>query len=151
MLEYAWPGNMRELENEIERLVVLAGDDQVIGEELLSPRIRRRSADATSERRRRRGSSLPAAVEALERKMIYEALRTTTGTRPEPRRSSRISPPQPDPQGEQVQAGQPSTRCVNAEVTNNLQNDSRERDAPRVYCSGGMKMMVTWRITRWGW
>ena len=39
MFNYSWPGNVRELENEIERLVVLAGEDRVIMPELLSTRI----------------------------------------------------------------------------------------------------------------
>ena len=50
MLEYAWPGNIRELENEIERLVVLAGDDKLIGEELLSSRIRTETPTRTAYR-----------------------------------------------------------------------------------------------------
>src|SRR5262249_8361081 len=41
LMEYPWPGNIRELENEIERLAVLAGDDKMIAEELLSPRIQK--------------------------------------------------------------------------------------------------------------
>ena len=32
MLAYNWPGNVRELENEIERLVVLAGEEKIIEE-----------------------------------------------------------------------------------------------------------------------
>ena len=39
MLDYAWPGNVRQLENEVERLVVLAGDDKNITPDLLSPQI----------------------------------------------------------------------------------------------------------------
>jgi two-component system, NtrC family, response regulator HupR/HoxA len=39
MLDYPWPGNVRELENEVERLVVLAGDDKTIGPEILSARL----------------------------------------------------------------------------------------------------------------
>ncbi|MBP9681651.1 MAG: sigma 54-interacting transcriptional regulator [Bacteriovorax sp.] len=39
MLDYPWPGNVRELENEVERLVVLSGDEKVIGPENLSPMI----------------------------------------------------------------------------------------------------------------
>ena len=38
--DYPWPGNVRELENEIERLIVLSGDDDKIPPELLSARIR---------------------------------------------------------------------------------------------------------------
>jgi transcriptional regulator with PAS, ATPase and Fis domain len=71
MLEYAWPGNIRELENEIERLVVLAGDDKLIGEELLSTRIRSETREEGGPR------SLPAAVDALERSLIYEVLKRT--------------------------------------------------------------------------
>jgi transcriptional regulator with PAS, ATPase and Fis domain len=74
MLEYGWPGNIRELENEIERLVVLAGDEKVIAEGLLSGRIKQHAV-------REDGAppsgpaSLPAAVDTLERNMIYEVLK----------------------------------------------------------------------------
>jgi transcriptional regulator with PAS, ATPase and Fis domain len=79
LLEYPWPGNVRELENEIERLVVLAGDAPTISEALLSPRIRlftpEPDAGATDV------DSLPAAVEALERKMIGAAMRRHHGNK----------------------------------------------------------------------
>jgi transcriptional regulator with PAS, ATPase and Fis domain len=76
LLEYSWPGNIRELENEIERLVVLAGDEKLVDEELLSARIgkphqNRNGAEDPAPR------SLPAAVDALERDMIYEVLKRT--------------------------------------------------------------------------
>jgi len=80
MLAYPWPGNVRELENEIERLVVLAGDEPTIGTDLLSPRIRQWTpsdggdADAHPD-------SLPAAVEALERRMIAAAMRRHRGNK----------------------------------------------------------------------
>ncbi len=37
---YHWPGNIRELENEIERLLVLGGDQEVLPADLVSQRIR---------------------------------------------------------------------------------------------------------------
>jgi transcriptional regulator with PAS, ATPase and Fis domain len=40
LVRYGWPGNIRELENEIERLLVLGGDGAEIAPDLLSPRIR---------------------------------------------------------------------------------------------------------------
>lgn len=39
MLDYHWPGNVRELQNEVERLVVLAGEDKTITPDMLSARI----------------------------------------------------------------------------------------------------------------
>ena len=40
LLNYAWPGNIRELENEIERLLVLGSDLEIIPGDLISSRIR---------------------------------------------------------------------------------------------------------------
>jgi transcriptional regulator with PAS, ATPase and Fis domain len=85
MLEYPWPGNIRELENEIERLVVLAGDDKLIGEELLSPRIRQVDELEADPR------SLPAAVDALERNLIYEVLKRTHWNKTKAAEELRIS------------------------------------------------------------
>jgi transcriptional regulator with PAS, ATPase and Fis domain len=80
MHAYPWPGNVRELENEIERLVVLAGDSTAIGPDLLSPRIRQWEPSAEPVREVD-PSSLPAAVEALERRMIGAAMRRHGGNK----------------------------------------------------------------------
>ncbi len=39
LMDYAWPGNIRELQSEIQRCLILAGDGGLIKEEHLSPKI----------------------------------------------------------------------------------------------------------------
>jgi transcriptional regulator with PAS, ATPase and Fis domain len=77
--EYAWPGNIRELENEIERLVVLAGDNVDIGGELLSSssaHFGANNGERAIERFKEKGD-LGSAVTALEREMIQQGLIAT--------------------------------------------------------------------------
>jgi transcriptional regulator with PAS, ATPase and Fis domain len=78
MVAYNWPGNVRELENEVERLVVLAGEEKVIEETMLSPRIRPHGASGSAADD---GVGLPGAVATLERHMIGEALRRHRGNK----------------------------------------------------------------------
>jgi transcriptional regulator with PAS, ATPase and Fis domain len=65
---YPFPGNVRELENEIERAVALTDDGQPIGLEHLSERLRTASAAAPL-------PTLNEAIEQLKRRMIEDALR----------------------------------------------------------------------------
>lgn len=74
--DYPWPGNIRELENEIERLIVLSGDDPKIGLELLSARIREFGSPSKVQGVRVSGK-LKDALEELEKTMIKEGLRRT--------------------------------------------------------------------------
>ena len=66
---YPFPGNVRELENEIERAVALAEDGRPIGPEHLSDRMRV-AARGTS-----RPGTLAEAIEQLKQRMIEDALR----------------------------------------------------------------------------
>jgi len=76
MFDYPWPGNVRELENEIERLLVLAGDEPRISDELLSTRIRDFGFKGKMHGVRMQGT-LREALEQVEREMISEGLRRT--------------------------------------------------------------------------
>ena len=64
---YPFPGNVRELENEIERAVALADDGRPIGPEHLSDRIRLMAPAAPR--------TLNEAIERLKRRMLEDALR----------------------------------------------------------------------------
>jgi transcriptional regulator with PAS, ATPase and Fis domain len=66
---YPFPGNVRELENEIERAVALAENGQPIAPEHLSERIR------SGEEKIAAPVTLSAAIEQLKRRMIEDALR----------------------------------------------------------------------------
>jgi transcriptional regulator with PAS, ATPase and Fis domain len=76
MLDYNWPGNVRELENEVERLVVLSGDEKMIGPENLSPRIFEWGAGAEPAFKGvNTEGTLREALEQLEVMMIREGLK----------------------------------------------------------------------------
>ncbi len=83
-LDHKWPGNVRELQNEVERLVVLAGEDKVITPDLLSSRITEQvhsnnGGSQTMATGNLRGintkGSLKVAMEELESYMIKEGLK----------------------------------------------------------------------------
>jgi two-component system, NtrC family, response regulator HupR/HoxA len=76
LLDYHWPGNIRELENEMERVTVLSGTETKVFAELLSPRIRETESKPKVQGSRLTGK-LKDALEGLERDMIREGLRRT--------------------------------------------------------------------------
>jgi DNA-binding NtrC family response regulator len=75
---FGWPGNVRQLRNEIQRAVAMAAPGRVITPDLLSPIFSGGETD-TSAPRRRTNITLGAAVERLEREMIESALQRTAG------------------------------------------------------------------------
>lgn len=76
IFDFPWPGNIRELENEVERLIVLSGDDPRIPAELLSQRIRDFGEKAKIQGVRVAGK-LKDSLEELEKTMIREGLKRT--------------------------------------------------------------------------
>lgn len=81
---YAWPGNIRELENELERLTVLATDSEYVGAELVSPRIQQSVGTLPARPVFQSGALAPNlndAVEALERQLIFQGLSRTANNK----------------------------------------------------------------------
>lgn len=83
LVDYQWPGNTRELDNEVRRMVALCPDGGVIDESLLSP-VLRESADtcaAEATANRPAPSRLEDQVARLEARMIRDAMEETGGNR----------------------------------------------------------------------
>ncbi len=85
LLLYPWPGNIRQLANEVRRMIALAEPDATLTPALLSPDIQasRRTlpapAPAEAEIRLRLDQRLPEAVDALEQSLVRRALERSHG------------------------------------------------------------------------
>ena len=86
LLLYSWPGNIRQLANEVRRMIALAEPDATVTPALLSPEIQasRRTLPAASaptepEIRLRLDQPLPLAVDALEQTLVRHALERSHG------------------------------------------------------------------------
>jgi transcriptional regulator with PAS, ATPase and Fis domain len=73
LVAYPWPGNIRELENEIERMLVLAGDAQELTGAMVSSRVAGASTTA--------GRPLRAVIDVAEADAIVAALGRHGGDR----------------------------------------------------------------------
>ncbi len=87
LMGYAWPGNIRELENAIERAVILCKSDTIEPELFPIPGQRERPVSVSvpvicdTPKEADSSGGLAEAVENLERKMIKETLQKTGGNR----------------------------------------------------------------------
>jgi len=66
---YSWPGNVRELQNEIQRCLILSGDDTQIHEDCLSPKINLRQETGSSD-----DTSFSGAKAEFVRRFLNQAL-----------------------------------------------------------------------------
>jgi len=72
LMNYSWPGNIRELENAIERAVVLGVGDRIVPEDLPETLLEGQPETAV-------GSKYHQAINALKKQMIVEAVERSSG------------------------------------------------------------------------
>ncbi len=77
--EYQWPGNIRQLRNEIQRAVAMAPAGGLIEPDHLSPQLAGLAGAGGTTRVRPRRATLAAAVERVERDLIRSALERAGG------------------------------------------------------------------------
>ena len=92
MLEYPWPGNVREMENVIERAVLLC-EEAVIQPEHLPAELGAAGGGEVAVGEAVSGLSLKRAQRAIEKRLIRQALEQTGGNRTQAARLLEISHP----------------------------------------------------------
>ena len=85
LMKYRWPGNIRELENVIERAVVLSRDDMISTRDM-PPHLQKTQTESPQNER-----SLPELVADLEITLIRQALLNAKGNQSQAARSLGIS------------------------------------------------------------
>ena len=90
LLEYSWPGNIRELENSIERAMVIADDSLLLPEHFPSEII---DNNGSASPEYFNGFSLKDAQKVMEEKLITRALEETGGNRTRAAKLLEISHP----------------------------------------------------------
>ncbi len=82
--QYRWPGNVRELENILERAAILAGNQAIQPQHLpadISQQIATPGPDKNSDDTGSHDLSIPRATEAIERRLILQALDACQGNK----------------------------------------------------------------------
>jgi Nif-specific regulatory protein len=73
LMSYPWPGNVREVENEVQRLVIQCDTGAFLLPDLLSPRIRK--VESLLDKVNPKSGTLKEVMEQVERWVLQEALR----------------------------------------------------------------------------
>jgi len=81
LVRYPWPGNIRELKNEIERAHILAVEGGTISVRCLSPRITRSYEAMACAKEASANPTLKEATDVLEKRMVIEALESSQGNK----------------------------------------------------------------------
>jgi two-component system NtrC family response regulator len=89
LLRYDYPGNVRELENIIQRAVILARGEIITLKEL--PAVVKGLGDEPGSLEGTRPHDLPGAVEHLEKELVFESLRLNAGNQSKAARELGIS------------------------------------------------------------
>lgn len=77
MRRYQWPGNVREMQNEIQRMLVMAPDNALLGSELLSPRVVHAAPEEDKDEMAilsEFNGSLKDRIEQLEARVLHETM-----------------------------------------------------------------------------
>jgi transcriptional regulator with PAS, ATPase and Fis domain len=93
LMAYDWPGNVRQLQNEVERFLIMAGPHEVIQPEHLSPQVRGRAAAVPAQQPPEipEGMNLKDAIVALEKRLISSSLKARGGNKSDSARELGIS------------------------------------------------------------
>ncbi|MBM3351178.1 MAG: sigma-54-dependent Fis family transcriptional regulator [Betaproteobacteria bacterium] len=85
LMQYDWPGNVRELENVLERAAIISGNQTIqlkhLPVDVTAGEGQSGAALPEAQTGKSNELSIPSAVEALERRLIAEALVTTQGNK----------------------------------------------------------------------
>lgn len=92
LTQYDWPGNVREMENLVERLVILAENER-IDADLIRPYLSMQSRDEGFEAEREAGEGAPSLL-SLEKSVVIDALRRSGGIQHKAARELGITPRQ---------------------------------------------------------
>jgi Nif-specific regulatory protein len=79
LMSYSWPGNIRELENEVQRIVIQCDEGAFVTAEVLSPAIRK--VEGLVGRAAPKAGTLKDRMEEVERWLLAEALRESGGNK----------------------------------------------------------------------